>query len=245
MLELVAYIITFLGASILNIAAGQPFSASQILYINFLVNAPLGVAIGFDQASPGLMNLKPRSRDASIMTKGLLITAGLVGLFFAVCTLSLIAYGKSHYGSVAIGTSMGLTAFSLLLVASAFEARSVTASALTLETFDNRQPEPDRPRARSCSPCSSRRWTLCAPCSGPCSSPALNGCWHWCPLWCWCSSGNSASSSPAASCGCRSAGRGSLLNTTRVPYGARCGERKKATGLEGPQRRRQRRSRFL
>ena len=33
MLELVAYIITFLGASILNIAAGQPFSASQILYI--------------------------------------------------------------------------------------------------------------------------------------------------------------------------------------------------------------------
>ena len=42
-LELVAYIITFLGASILNIAAGQPFSPSQILYINFLVNAPLGV----------------------------------------------------------------------------------------------------------------------------------------------------------------------------------------------------------
>jgi Ca2+-transporting ATPase len=34
-IELVAYIITFLGASILNIAAGQPFSPSQILYINF------------------------------------------------------------------------------------------------------------------------------------------------------------------------------------------------------------------
>ena len=137
MLELVAYIITFLGASILNIASGQPFSATQILYLNFLVNAPLGVAIGFDQATPGLMNLKPRSRDASILTKGLLITAGLVGLFFAVSTLALIAYGKSHYGSVAVGTSMGLTAFSLLLVASAFQARSVTASALTLETFDN------------------------------------------------------------------------------------------------------------
>ena len=137
MLELVAYILTFLGASILNIAAGQPFSATQILYLNFLVNAPLGVAIGFDQATPGLMNFKPRSRDASIMTKGLLITAGLVGLFFAVCTLALIAYGKSHYDSVAVGTSMGLTAFSLLLVASAFQARSVTGSAFTLETFDN------------------------------------------------------------------------------------------------------------
>ena len=91
MLELVAYIITFLGASILNIAAGQPFSSSQVLYINFLVNAPLGVAIGFDQASQGLMDLKPRSRDASIMTTGLMVTAGLVGLFFAVSTLALIA----------------------------------------------------------------------------------------------------------------------------------------------------------
>ena len=100
-LELVAYIITFLGASILNIAAGQPFSPSQILYINFLVNAPLGVALGMDQEAPGLMNLKPRSRDASIMTRGLLTTAGLVGLFMAVCTLALISYGTSHYGSVA------------------------------------------------------------------------------------------------------------------------------------------------
>ena len=137
-LELVAYIITFLGASILNIAAGQPFSPSQILYINFFVNAPLGVALGMDKAAPGLMSLKPRSRDASIMTRGLLTTAGLVGLFMAVCTLALISYGMSHYDSVAVGTSMGVTAFSLILIAAAFQARSVTDTALTSETFDNR-----------------------------------------------------------------------------------------------------------
>ncbi len=34
---------------------------------------------------------------------------------------------------------MGVTAFSLLIVASAFQARSVTATVLTTETFDNRQ----------------------------------------------------------------------------------------------------------
>ena len=138
MLELVAYIITFLGASILNIAAGQPFSATQILYINFLVNAPLGIALGMDKETPGLMERSPRPRDATIMTRGLLTTAGLVGLFMAVCTLALISYGTTHYDSVAIGSSMGLTAFSLLIVASAFQARSVTATALTGETFDNR-----------------------------------------------------------------------------------------------------------
>jgi Ca2+-transporting ATPase len=139
MLELAAYIITFLGASILNIAAGQPFSASQILYINFVVNAPLGVALGMDKEAPGLMKQVPRSRDASIMTRGLLVTAGLVGLFMAVCTLWLISYGTSHYGKVEIGSSMGLTAFSLLIVASAFQARSVKGTALTTATFDNKR----------------------------------------------------------------------------------------------------------
>jgi Ca2+-transporting ATPase len=138
-LELVAYIITFLGASILNIAAGQPFSPSEILYINFLVNAPLGVALGMDAEAPGLMGLKPRPRDASIMTRGLLTTAGLVGLFMAVCTLALISYGTSHYDSVAVGTSMAVTTFSLMLIAGAFQARSVTATVFTAETFDNRQ----------------------------------------------------------------------------------------------------------
>ncbi len=137
-IELVAYIITFLGASILNIAAGQPFSPSQILYINFLVNAPLGITLGMDREAAGLMERKPRSRGASIMTKGLLTTAGLVGLFMAVCSLALISYGKTHYGGVAVGTSMGVTTFSLLLVAAAFQARSVTASALTEDSFDNR-----------------------------------------------------------------------------------------------------------
>ncbi len=138
MLELAAYIITFLGASILNIAAGEPFSASQILYINFLVNAPLGIALGMDKETPGLMERAPRPRDATIMTRGLLTTAGLVGLFMAVTTLALINYGATHYSSPAVGTSIGLTAFSLMIVAASFQARSVTGTALANETFDNK-----------------------------------------------------------------------------------------------------------
>jgi P-type Ca2+ transporter type 2C len=136
--ELVAYILTFLGASILNIAAGQPFSPVQILYINFFVNAPLGAWVGMDKEAPGLLNLEPRSRDESIMTRGLMTTAGLVGLFMAGCTLALISYGTNHYDNVLVGTSMGLTTFSLMLIAAVFQARSVTDTALTTESFDNR-----------------------------------------------------------------------------------------------------------
>ena len=98
LLELVAFVLTFLGASMLNIAAGQPFTPPQILWINFLVNAPFGVALGFDKETPGLMSRRPRPRGESILTTGVKVTCGSVGLFIAVANLVLIEIGKHHYG---------------------------------------------------------------------------------------------------------------------------------------------------
>jgi P-type Ca2+ transporter type 2C len=137
LLELVAFVLTFLGASLFNLAAGQPFTPVQILWINFLVNAPFGVALGFDKETPGLMDRHPRPRGESILTRGVLITCGLVGLFIAVANLALIATGKNHYGSVKTGQSMGLVAFSLMLVVAAFEARSETVTAFDTDVFNS------------------------------------------------------------------------------------------------------------
>ena len=137
LLELVAFVLTFLGATLFNIAAGQPFTPAQILWINFLVNAPFGVALGFDKQTPGLMNRHPRPRGESILTRPVIITCGLVGLFIAIANLALIAVGKNHYGSIEIGQSMGLVAFSLMLVVAAFEARSETATAFDTDIFNS------------------------------------------------------------------------------------------------------------
>jgi P-type Ca2+ transporter type 2C len=137
LLELVAFVLTFLGATLLDLAAGQPFTPVQILWINFLVNAPFGVALGFDRQTPGLMNRHPRPRGESILTRGVMITCGLVGLFIAVANLALIAAGKNHYGSIKIGQSMGLVAFSLMLVVAAFEARSETGTAFDADVFNS------------------------------------------------------------------------------------------------------------
>jgi P-type Ca2+ transporter type 2C len=139
LLELVAFVLTFLGASIFNLAAGQPFSPAQILWINFLVNAPFGVALGFDLETPGLMRQRPRPRGDSILTTGVKITSGSVGLFIAVANLFLIWFGKHHYGDVAIGQSIGLVAFSLMLVVAAFECRSESGTVFKLDTFNSSQ----------------------------------------------------------------------------------------------------------
>ena len=137
LLELVAFVLTFLGATLFNLAAGQPFTPVQILWINFAVNAPFGVALGFDKQTPGLMNRQPRPRGEPILTRAVMVTCGLVGLFIAVANLALIAAGKNHYGSVKIGQSMGLVAFSLMLVVAAFEARSETGTAFDTDIFNS------------------------------------------------------------------------------------------------------------
>ena len=137
LLELVAFVLTFLGATLFNLAAGQPFTPAQILWVNFLVNAPFGVALGFDQETPGLMTRHPRPRGESILTTGVMVTCGLVGLYVAIANLVLIAVGKDHFGSVAAGRSIALVGFTLMLIVAAFEARSETETVFTHDTLNS------------------------------------------------------------------------------------------------------------
>jgi Ca2+-transporting ATPase len=137
LISLVAFVLTFLGATILNIAEGQPFSPAQVLYIHFFVSAPFGVALGLDQATTGLMERRPRPSTESIVNRGVQLTSGLVGLYMAIVMDLLIYFGKQHYHSTAVGSSIALSAFGLMLIVSAYECRSVAGSALTSQTFDN------------------------------------------------------------------------------------------------------------
>jgi P-type Ca2+ transporter type 2C len=139
LLLLVAFVLTFLGASLFNIASGEPFTSAQVLWIHFVVNAPFGFALGFDRETPGLMKLRPRPRGETVLTRRVIITVSLVGLAITIGLLGLIEIGKSQFGSVAIGQSIAFTAFALALVVAAFECRSETETVFTTDTFDSRQ----------------------------------------------------------------------------------------------------------
>ncbi|MFF3938446.1 cation-translocating P-type ATPase [Streptomyces phaeofaciens] len=139
LLLLVTFVLTFLGATVFNIAAGEPFTPPQVLWIHFVVNASFGFALGFDQESTGLMRRRPRPRGESVLTRPVMVTVGLAGLAIAVILLGLIELGTSRYDSEAVGQSMAFTAFSLCLIVAAFECRSETDSVLTPATFDSKQ----------------------------------------------------------------------------------------------------------
>ena len=65
---LVVFVLTFLGAAVFNIAAGEPFTPAQVLWIHFVVNAVFGFALGFDLETPGLMSRVPKPRGQSVLT---------------------------------------------------------------------------------------------------------------------------------------------------------------------------------
>ncbi len=136
---LVVFVLTFLGAALFNIAAGEPFTPAQVLWIHFFVNAPFGFALGFDRESPGLMARMPRPRGESVLTRPVMVTVGLAGLAITIGLLLLIQLGTSHFGSARIGNSIAFTSFALCLIVAALECRSETGTVLTTASFDSKQ----------------------------------------------------------------------------------------------------------
>jgi P-type Ca2+ transporter type 2C len=138
LITLVTFVLTFLVATLLNIAAGAPFTAQQILWINFLIDTPLGVALGFDKESAGLMTREPLRRGASIITRRMLVTVSLVSVVMTIGVLGLLMHGERAADPV-LGSTLALTTFGFFRIVCAWESRSPTDSAITLDTFRNQQ----------------------------------------------------------------------------------------------------------
>ncbi len=136
---LVVFVLTFLGASLFNIAAGAPFNPAQVLWIHFFVNAAFGFALGFDLETPGLMDRVPKPRGESVLTPRMMITVGAAGLVITVGLLTMIELGTEHFHSEAVGNSIAFTTFAFCLVVAALECRSETGTILTTSTFDSKQ----------------------------------------------------------------------------------------------------------
>ena len=110
-----------------------------MLWIHFFVNAPFGIALGFDRATPGLMEARPRPRGETVLTPRLMATVALTGTVITVGLLLLISLGTSHLGGLETARSVAFTSFALCLIVGALECRSETQTVLTTETFDSKQ----------------------------------------------------------------------------------------------------------
>ena len=136
MVVLLGFIFTFVGAAIFNIAHGTPLLPLQILWINFAIDVPLAVGLGFDAPTAGLMNRKPRSPDEPVLARPLAARLAIGGLMIAIGTLIVVSYGETRYG-LAVATTMGLTASSLMHIVATFEWRDGSRTIFNNDTLAN------------------------------------------------------------------------------------------------------------
>jgi Ca2+-transporting ATPase len=138
--SLVAFIVSYLLAAIfysqLSSLGGIPFLVFTVLWINFLVQIPVALALGFDDPASDLMEHKPRPLKQPILTIPQWLRIVLIGLLMSVATV----YVEARFQSLSTATAytMGFVVFSLCVVVLALSSRSETASAFNREVLSNR-----------------------------------------------------------------------------------------------------------
>jgi P-type Ca2+ transporter type 2C len=137
MTALVAFIACYLGAALFAIQGGIPFTPLVILWVNFLVQVSIAIALGFDKASPGLMDRKPRPLSQPVLSRTQWIGIIIMGLLMAIATLAIEA-GFAPQGFALAGT-MAFVVFSLLNIVIGLSARSETESVFNREIISDRR----------------------------------------------------------------------------------------------------------
>lgn len=122
MSTLIAYIAIFIGAGIFDIAGGIPLDPLQIIWLNFVIDVPIAIALGFDEPSGGLMERKPRPVRAPVLSSANWVRLCVQGAVMTVGTLVAYQIGKANF-DVAIASTMLLSTLSLYHLAAGLLAR--------------------------------------------------------------------------------------------------------------------------
>jgi Ca2+-transporting ATPase len=134
--SLVAFIVSYLLAAFFFVLGGTPFTAFLVLWINFLVQIPVALALGFDDPAPDLMEHKPRPLKQPILSSSQWVRIAFIGILMSIATVYLEKVYEAS--GTAIAYTMGFVFFSLCVVVLALSARSETASAFNRDIIKNR-----------------------------------------------------------------------------------------------------------
>ena len=137
MTALVAFIVSYLGAAFFLIAGGVPFTPMVVLWINFLIQVPIAIALGYDDPSPGLMDRKPRPLSQPVLSRTQWVRIAFVGILMALATLVLETVYAPQ--GVEIASTMGFVIFSLFNIVIGLSSRSETETVFNREILHDRR----------------------------------------------------------------------------------------------------------
>ena len=136
------FVLIFLIAGVTGWAAGAPFTALQILWVNIIMDGPPALALGLDPAEPGTMSRPPRPSDEPLLTRDRMLRILGLGLVMAAGTLTMLTQASTLFpdsaDNAAFATTLAFTTFVFYQVFNLLNVRSDTHSVFSLQTFTNR-----------------------------------------------------------------------------------------------------------
>jgi Ca2+-transporting ATPase len=132
MTALVAFIVAYLLAAIFLVLGGIPFTPLVVLWVNFLIQVPIAITLGFGKAAPGLMERKPRPLRQPILSRGQWARVTIMGMLMAVATVAVESIYESEGRATA--ATMGFVVFSLFNIVLGPMSRSETDTVFSRDT---------------------------------------------------------------------------------------------------------------
>jgi Ca2+-transporting ATPase len=137
MVVLVGFILAFVGSALFKVAGAALFLPLQILWVNFLIDAPIAMAMGSDTTTPGLMSRKPRKASDPIISRRLGIRLTVGGIVMAALTLVIYQWAEVRYRPD-VAQTMALITFSISHIFFALNLRHPYTTVFKMETLTNR-----------------------------------------------------------------------------------------------------------
>lgn len=115
-----------------------PLEAVQILFINFLMDGLIAIALGVEPPEVGMMNRKPRNVKEGILHKQALIFIGVIGFWISLITLGVFDWALSK----GMSEQEAMTLFFITLIFArlfnAYNCRSFKLSAFKVSFLSNK-----------------------------------------------------------------------------------------------------------
>jgi Ca2+-transporting ATPase len=131
MAALVGYLALFILAGIFDVADGIPLEPLALLWINFAIDIPIAVALGFDTASTNLMARTPRPVSAPVLSRQQWVRLTVTGLVMAAGSLAVRVWANDYYDQAVIAATMLLVTLSLFHVIAGLSVRDEMGTALS------------------------------------------------------------------------------------------------------------------
>ncbi len=131
------FITCFLGASIFDIANGEPLRSLQVLWVAFTTVTIQSIGLGYSRPAEGLMERPPRPPGQPILSRPTLTWLVTAGLVTAIGTLTVISWAEQAH-TLSIARTMGMVTFSLFNLFFSIETKDEQLSVFSLDIFSDR-----------------------------------------------------------------------------------------------------------